>query len=378
MGLKKGKIGVIVNPIAGMGGKVGLKGTDGAEILARARALGAKPVSSERARQALAPLLALTERPEILTFSGKMGEDAARSVGLNPNLVGQAGDGETTAQDTKRAASDIEECGADLIFFAGGDGTARDVHAAVDERVPMLGIPTGVKMHSAVFANSPAGAGRLAARFISGSKSDTRLGQAEVMDIDEAAQRQNRLSARLYGYAQVPVEQTMMQGAKAAFRVSEDDRLRGLAIEIATEMEPGVAYIIGPGATTQLILDRLGLEGSLLGVDVVRDGRLLARDANESELLSLLDGGPAKIVVGIIGGQGFIFGRGNQQISARVIRRVGRENITVTASTEKIVSLGGKRLLVDTGDGELDTWISGFIGVRTAPRQTMVMRVAPA
>lgn len=369
---------MIINPIAGMGGKVGLKGTDGAEILARARALGAKPLSSDRARQALAPLLGLTERPECLTVSGQMGEAAARSVGLDPDLVGPVGYGQTSGRDTRSAARDIEGRGVDLILFAGGDGTARDVHAAVDQRVPMLGIPTGVKMHSAVFANSPAGAGRLAARYVYGRTGDTRLGIAEVMDIDEAAQRQNRLSARLYGYARVPVERTMMQSAKAAFRVSEDDRLGALAIEIAAEMAPGVAYIIGPGATTQLILDRLGLEGSLLGVDVVRDGRLIARDANESELFLLSDGVPARIVVGIVGGQGFIFGRGNQQISARVIRRVGRDNITVVASTDKIVSLGGQRLLIDTGDGEVDSWISGYFGVRTAPRQTMMMKVAPA
>lgn len=378
MGLKKGKIGLIVNPIAGMGGKVGLKGTDGAEILARARALGAEAVSPDRARRALAPLRDLADRLTILTCPGEMGEDVARSVGLEPVIVSRPGEGETTARDTRRAASEIVELGADMILFAGGDGTARDIHAAIDQRIPMLGIPTGVKMHSAVFATGPAGAGRLAARFVSGNAMDARVGRAEIMDIDEAAQRLNHLSARLYGYANVPVERTIMQNAKAAFRLSGDEAMHALAAGIAAEMEPGVTHIVGPGATTQLILDRLGLEGTLLGVDVVRDGGLVARDANESDLLSILNDGPARIIVGVIGGQGFIFGRGNQQISAPVISRAGLDNITVVASADKLVSLDGRALLVDTGDGEVDGGISGYMRVRTAPGRSMMMKVTPA
>lgn len=369
------KIGLVVNPIAGMGGRVGLKGTDGASVLSRARALGAEPMSSARARRALASLRDLPDDLKILTVAGDMGEHDARSVGLEPSVVAGADRDGTTARDTIRAAVEFEKRGVELILFAGGDGTARDIHGAVGERVPMLGIPTGVKMHSAVFATGPAAAGRLALRYASGARNDIRLDRAEVMDIDEDAQRENRLSARLHGYALVPHERTLMQNAKAARRPSQENTLRSLAAEIAAEMKPGTVYIFGPGTTTQSILDRLGLEGTLLGVDVVRDRKIVARDANEADLLSLPAHLPAKILLGVVGGQGFVLGRGNQQISAQVIKRVGAQNVEIVASLEKLVALEGRGLLIDCGDPEVDAWFSGYVGVRTAPNQIVMAKV---
>ncbi|MCP4328692.1 MAG: ATP-NAD kinase family protein [Alphaproteobacteria bacterium] len=372
------KIGLIVNPIAGMGGKVGLKGTDGNDILSRARELGAEPIAHERAGVALSALAVDRDRLEILTYDGVMGADDVLAANLGPIVVGQAATAESRATDTQSAVEAMCEHGVDLILFAGGDGTARDIFEIVSNRVPILGIPTGVKMHSAVFSTGPGCAGRLAAAYVLGRDPHIRLVDAEVMDIDEDAQRRNRLSARLYGHAKVPYERKMMQHAKATATATADADLGALAADIANGMEGGAAYIFGPGGSTHRILDHLRLDGTLLGVDVVRDGALIGRDASEAELLSLLDGGPARIVTGVIGGQGFVFGRGNQQISGEVIRRVGTENVIVVASAEKLIALKTDRLLVDTGDDEIDAALAGFRPVHTAPGRTMMLEVVAA
>ena len=184
------------------------------------------------------------------------------------------------------------------------------------------------------------------------------------------------MSARLYGYARVPFARQLVQGAKAGSFVPDEAALDGLAAEIAAEMEPGRLYILGPGTTTRRVLGRLGLRGTLLGVDAVRDRRLVGADLGEAGLLALLEGGgPATIVVGVTGGQGFLFGRGNQAISAEVIRRVGRDGITVLAGAEKLA--GARPVLPQGGHGrpEVDRLLAGFVRVRTAPGRASVMRV---
>lgn len=371
-------IGLIVNPIAGMGGKVGLKGTDGAAILERARALGAEPLANQRAGVALTAAGWMQDAIELLTFAGDMGETAAKTARLEPLVIGHAHSGDSTADDTSKAAQAMLERDVGLILFAGGDGTARDIFRIVGQNVPMLGIPTGVKMHSAVFATGPASAGRLAADYLGDSSGRICLADAEIMDIDEEEQRQNRLSARLFGYARVPYERRLMQHAKAASNFSGEAELGALIREIAEQMEPDVVHVIGPGTTTYTLLAHLGLDGTLLGADAVLNGEVLVRDASEADLLGVLGGREARIITGVIGGQGFLFGRGNQQISAEVIRRVGVGNIMVIAAAEKLIALEDKRLLVDTGDSDLDAELSGFMRVHTGPGQIMMLRVSEA
>jgi predicted polyphosphate/ATP-dependent NAD kinase len=372
MASERRKIGLIVNPIAGMGGSVGLKGTDGAETLIRARALGAQPVAPARALRALSRLAGTAI--ELLTCPGAMGGDIAAQAGLAATLLaGRSADG-TTAADTRAAAQALQAQGAALILFAGGDGTARDLLDAVGESAPLLGIPSGVKMHSAVFATSPEAAGQLAALVAGDTDGRVRWREAEIMDIDEEAAREGRVSARLYGYARVPFERHLVQNAKAG-GVAEDAALDAVCREIAREMAPGVVHILGPGATTKRILAALGLDGTLLGVDAVLDGRLLGRDLTGAEVETLVRGRPAKIIVSVIGGQGYVFGRGNQQIGPDVIRAVGRDNIIVVATQQKLLSLPEGRLLVDTGDRALDEALQGYIRVRTAPGISAMMRV---
>ena len=367
------RIGLIVNPVAGMGGAVGLKGTD--DVLERALALGAVPISSERARRALATL---AMGSSLVTWPGLMGENAALSAGLAPMVLGKPPGEVTTAADTRRAAAALVAHGVDLLLFAGGDGTARDIAAVVGTSLPILGIPTGVKMHSGVFATGPEAAGQLASLFLGDASRLVRLREAEVLDVDEAALRAGRVSARLYGCVLVPHARTLLQNAKAGRAVDGDAVLEAACRQVAGELEPGVLHLFGPGTTTQRILRALGLAGSLLGVDAVRDGRLVGADLAQADVLRLLADGPARIVLGVTGGQGFLLGRGNQQLGPEAIRRVGMDRFLIVADAAKLAALDPCRLLVETGEPGLDRLLAGWVRVRTGPAESVIMRVDPA
>jgi predicted polyphosphate/ATP-dependent NAD kinase len=367
------RLGLIVNPVAGIGGRVGLKGSDGAEIQKKALALGAVPQSLNRAIQALERLKPVDDF-EVVTYPSEMGEDAARACGFEPAVVGSIKLGETTPKDTRNAAREMLRLNVKLLLFAGGDGTARDVYNAVGEESPVLGIPAGVKIHSAVFGANPISAGDLAASYLLGRVS--RLREAEVMDIDEEAFRRGIVSAKLYGYLKVPFQRRLLQGLKTPSSPAEQAAMAAIAADVANKMEDGWLYIIGPGTTTRAITSRLGLDKTLIGVDVVAEGKLVAADVNESQLLKLIEGRNAKIVVTPIGGQGYIFGRGNQQISPKVIEKVGRDNVIVVSTTGKIHSLRGRPLWVDTGDRAVDEMLSGHIRVTTGYNEQIIYRVS--
>ncbi len=262
-------------------------------------------------------------------------------------------------------------------MFAGGDGTARDVYAAIDETLPVVGIPAGVKIHSAVYAVSPEAAGRLARDYLLGRTRDVIL--AEVMDIDEDAFRQGRVSARLYGYLRTPFGLRLLQGMKAASGVSEAAAQEAIAEEVVDRLKPGVLYVVGPGTTTRAIFQQLGLPKTLLGVDVMKDKQLVAQDVNARQLEALVADAPQVfIIVTPIGGQGFLFGRGNQQISPPVLRRVGKQGLIVVATRTKIHGLGGRPLLVDSGDPQVDALFEGYIQVITGWREAIVYPIKGA
>jgi predicted polyphosphate/ATP-dependent NAD kinase len=343
-------IGLIVNPVAGMGGAVGLKGTDGKAIVNRARSLGAKPVAPARAEAFLAELNPVESGVRLVVGAGSMGEDEAKSAGFTYNVLGERKK-ETSAEDTVAIAKKMVDAGVALLVFCGGDGTARDIQRTVNMNVPVLGVPTGVKMHSAVFAVNPQAAAGVTIRFFYGELS---LREAEVMDVDEKAFREGRLSAELYGYVLTPYEPHLIQANKLASPMTESElrNQAAIAICIIENMKPDVAYIIGPGTTTRTIGDLLDAKKTLLGVDIFYNKKIVASDVNEKQILEAISGKTAQIIVTPIGGQGFIFGRGNQQISPEVIRRVGLDNIVVVATAGKLRSL--KSLRVDTGDPNLD------------------------
>ena len=367
------RVGLIVNPVAGMGGRVGLKGSDGAETLRRARELGATPSAPGRAVEALKGLASVANQIELITYPEEMGEREARDAGFEPRVIGRIRAGQTTAEDTIRAGKEMTALELHLLLFAGGDGTARDLYKAVGLEIPVVGIPAGVKIHSGIYAINPIRAANLAEMYLRGQI--RALKEVEVMDIDEEAFRSNRVSARLYGYLRVPYERAFIQGSKEGSIAHEEVTLEAIALDIIENMKDDTIYIVGPGTTTKSIATKLGFEKTLLGVDMILKMSLLASDVNEDRILNLIKDNNAEIIVTVIGGQGFVFGRGNQQISPKVIKQIGRENITIIATPQKLASLGGRSLLVDTGDPELDKELTGFYKVVTGYRRSTVYRV---
>ncbi|WP_232688345.1 ATP-NAD kinase family protein [Halobacterium zhouii] len=355
-------VGVVVNPIAGMGGRVGLKGTDGKAAEARER--GAEPRAPERATAALTALRERAPETELLAYGGVMGADEAREAGFDPEVIGQPSGDDTSAADTRRAVREFADRGVNLILFVGGDGTATDVAEALDaaetERatdIPVLGVPAGVKVYSAVFAVTPEAAGRVAADF---DATEAR----EVSDIDEDAYRGGEVRTTLRGVVEVPVASDL-QSAKQTHAGS----VEGLAAGVVDDIETGVTYVLGPGGTLGAITDALGVDGSPLGVDVYRDGELVVQDGSEDEILSAL-GDENVVFVSPIGGQGFVFGRGNHQISPAVIER---SDVRVVASASKLDDVGALR--VDTGDQAVDESLRGWTRVKTGRFEERMMKV---
>lgn len=372
------KLGFIINPIAGLGGRVGLKGTDG--MVETAIAMGARPLAPQKAARALAGLKKSRSGKDpqekdgvlILTPPGSMGETIARAAGVDLQVVDMPRAAKT-GEDTIAAAIKIQALGADLLLFVGGDGTARDVCAALGESLPVIGVPAGVKIHSPVFATTPETAGELAQLFL--NKTSCRVCEQEVLDIDEDAYRKGRVSTKLYGYLQVPDEGRRIQNRKSGTPLSQRASQNLISLDMIDAMEPDIFYLVGPGSTTRPILSNLNLAHSLLGVDVVQNRQLVKKDASEKQILEIIKDHPVKIMITPIGGQGYLFGRGNHQISPKVIQRAGKENIRVGATLEKIGTFRGEPFLVDTGDPETDRMLKGYIRVVTGYRQEMIYPV---
>jgi predicted polyphosphate/ATP-dependent NAD kinase len=365
------RLGLIVNPVAGLGGRVGLKGSDGLEIQQLAREMGAVPAAGERALQTLR---SIGYPCELLVAPLEMGESIARQGGFSSRVIGEIHTGFTTAQDTRDAAQAMLHAQVDLMLFAGGDGTARDIYQAVGTQLPCLGIPAGVKIHSGVFALNPQRAGELASEFLDAKH--PRLKEAEVIDLDEASYRSGRIATALFGYLKIPYHRSLVQNQKAPSPAYNDAAAWAIAEAVVESMQPGWLYILGPGTTTRAIAERLGFPKTLVGVDVVCAEAVVAVDVGEQQLLELVGCSPAKIVVSPIGGQGFIFGRGSQPISPAVIQKVGWENILIVSSPEKLAALHNRPLLVDSGDEQVDRALCGYLTVITGYRDRTVYRVS--
>ncbi len=375
------KLGLIINPMAGIGGTVGLKGSDGRDIVDRALAQGAEPKAGERVSLALEKLVDVIKQP-VLTVSAAMGADVLEQVGIAHEIIMQTAT-ETSASDTHDAVLKLCENNIDLLMFAGGDGTARDVLDALNktgqaETLPVVGIPAGCKIHSAVYAVTPSQAGELVALLEQGEPLAVK--QAEVMDLDEQAYREGKVSASCYGYLSVPMDEARMQAMKQGGVNHEEIAVQDIAADVVENMEDEVLYFIGAGTTTAVVMDELGLENSLLGVDVVLNRELIASDVDEAAMLALLNdesnkNRTTKIIVTAIGGQGHIFGRGNQQFSPAVIAKVGGRNIIVIATNEKLRSLQGRPLLLDTGSVELDEKLSGMKQIVTGFEQRTLYKL---
>ncbi|MCW8886616.1 MAG: ATP-NAD kinase family protein [Motiliproteus sp.] len=371
------KLGLIINPLAGVGGSVALKGSDGEATAQKALELGAVPRAGERTTQALAVLKdqSLGQQLKLYTAPAQMGENIARELGFEPEVIGAIDSGHTSGEDTQRMAKTMAEAGVDLILFAGGDGTARDIYSAVSDSIAVLGIPAGVKIHSGVYAVTPKAAGEIVAMLVRGEL--VTLRDQEVRDIDEEAFRQGSVRAKYYGELLVPEEGRYLQHVKnGSGKEIEEIVLTDIAAEVVETMEDGVFYVIGSGTTVGAVMDELGLPNTLLGVDLVKDGELVASDLTADQLLDHIGDDEARIVITVIGGQGHIIGRGNQQLSAELLKKVGRDNLIVIATKTKLKALEGRPLVVDSGDQALNHQLSGLIRVITGFKDAVLYRVA--
>lgn len=347
------KIGFIVNPIAGMGGKVGLKGTDG--VLKKAIELGAKPIAAKKAEEMLDYYSNFSNKDEIkwFTSSGKMGFDELKHAGISNVELVYTPKEETFSDDTKKTCQKFLEKNVDLILFCGGDGTAKDIFEVVGNKIPILGIPSGVKMHSAVFGITTNAAAKMLYEFV--NKTLT-VGDAEIMDLDEDLYRKGEWKIKLFGIVKGIVEPTYVQVGKTTFESVSDDEIKDeLAEHIIDEIEQNkdTLYFFGSGGTIDYIAKKLNLDNTLLGIDAVYNKKTIGEDLNEEGILKLLDKHTkAKVILSPIGAQGFILGRGNLQLSPKVIKKIGLDNIIVISTPTKIRSTPVLR--VDTGDKNLD------------------------
>ena len=365
------KIGLLVNPVAGMGGSVGLKGTDG-KMYSVAIELGARPVTQERARVFLSHIQHKNGL-SLLVAPGNMGENITKEANVSFSVVSSLSSEITSAGDTKKIAREMINKNIDLLVFVGGDGTARDIYDAVGLEKPVIGVPSGVKMFGSVFAVNAIAAAEIVDAFVEGNVS---IVEKDVLDINEEAYRENRLDIKLYGYLKVPEAMGLVQSGKEPTRPTKSSQENHAAIAryIVEGMDGDTLYLLGAGTTTSAIADELGVKKTLLGVDAIYNNKLVGENLNEKGILDLLRDFPkAKIIISPIGGNAFIFGRGNQEFSPKVLKLVGKENIIVVATRDKISKV--RCLRVDTNDIEVDRRLKGYIKVVTYYNEEVIMAV---
>ena len=370
------KLGLLVNPYAGIGGALALKGSDGVEIREKALSMGAEKKALDKTRLALAHIVTIQDQVQLYVASGDMGETLAKDMGFHYTLVYQPENLQTEGQDTEATAKALLAHQVDLILFAGGDGTARNVCHVVGSSVPVLGVPAGCKIHSAVYAITPAAAGRVLKQVIKGEI--VSVSDAEVMDIDEALFRNGKVNARQFGEMQVPTELRYIQAVKMGGKESDELVLADIAAHIIEIIEdnPEHLFVMGSGSTVEFVMKELGIKNTLLGVDVIKHKKLLASDVTASELIALTTHQNCKLVLTLIGGQGHIIGRGNQQLSADFLTSLGKDNILLVATKSKLSNLSGRPLIVDSGDTKLDIQLSGLISIITGYHDQVLYPIA--
>ena len=392
------RIGIVVNPDAGLGGKLGFKGSDGRA--AEARAAGAEDRAGPRMLQCLTHLQTLTasslnRNQTSLTFvawQGRMGStwvpeiQSAQTVGTE--WVGHTPDS-TSAEDTSNLVNALLDAKVDALLYAGGDGTTRDIVKALEHRgeaaqaTPLIGVPGGVKMHSGCFATTPKAAAEVV---LSCALGDLRTAITEIMDLDEVVYQEGVWKVRMYGEAWTPSSPRFMQGAKEQVeRVSEDDSIEGLANHIGSLLqdEDDLMVVWGSGGTLRRMGEHLNQSLTLLGIDI-QHGESLHTDLNETELIRIIGGHvdndgqqrPLLLLLSPMGGQGFLIGRGNLQLSPSVLRLVGHTNLLGVATPSKLIGLEAVR--IDTGDESLDDEFQAkrVIKILQGFRTTRLIRVA--
>ncbi|MFX1259666.1 MAG: ATP-NAD kinase family protein [Promethearchaeota archaeon] len=360
-------LGLIVNPISGMGGSVGLKGTDGKIILKKAIELGAKPTAQGRIKQLLKELESIKSKLEFITCPGIMGESILKEMSFEYEVINHPifkkneGFLDTSAIHTKKAAEIMKKNEKiKLILFVGGDGTARDILNSIDKEKPCLGIPAGVKIYSSVFSLNPRIASSIIIQFL---WDEIPLKESEVLDIDEREYRKDKLVSRLYGYLLIPHNPNFTQFSKMGSPETDLGNQERIAKRIIETLEENVYYLIGPGTTTKAIADALNQSKTILGVDLLLNNEIIALDLNEQQILEKIEGKEAKIIVSIIGRQGFLFGRGNLQFTPSILKKIGLKNLIIISTKYKLENIPSQKLRLDTRDCNLDKSMAGLYKV---------------
>ncbi len=364
------KIAVIINPIAGIGAMSALKGSDNKENQKIALKMGYKKTSEEKAYLALSQVEGL-DNFKIVTPPKEMGENLIKKLGCSFEVVGVEKE-QTSREDTIYYAKYFRDIKVDLILFVGGDGTAKDIYTAIGTSIKVLGIPAGVKMYSSCYAISPVIGGRILKDFILNKPYDTEI--REILDIDENNLGRVGVSPSIYGYLNVVTTRNGLQGSKVQSN-SPIEEIRSLSNFIINSLKKDKLYIIGPGSTTFKIKEKLG-GGTLIGVDIILNNEIICKDANEKQIYEITkDYKDISIIVTCIGGQGYIFGRGNRQISPRIIKKIHKNNIIIAVTKDKLASLNLKPMLVDTGDIKLDEYLKGYYKVNFSKMESTFYKV---
>lgn len=380
LGTTRLRVGLLINPYAGVGGPLALKGSDG--IAVQALAAGIRPLAMGRARTTLRAMAPLWSHIDWFTGGCSLGADLLSELGLQSSVVYRAAGPQlgcellSSPEDSVALAARLTDSSLDLLLFAGGDGTARDILKGTHSKTPMLGIPAGVKMQSAVFGVSPLAAGLLAVDFLERNRRPTA--ELEVMDLDETLLRQEVVAPLLFGYMTAPVNSRLLQGKKVRAPDSDAVHASAIAERVAAEVKDGLTYLIGPGSTTFSAKNKLGLHGSLLGVDVVRDRQLVQRDATEAQIHDAIEGQDCSLLLSCIGGQGHVIGRGNAQLSPRILRLLDPAQLTVLATPGKLQSLRGRAFQIDSGDAAVDARFSQPVRVYTGFTDDVWYRIRAA
>jgi len=367
------KLGLIINPFAGVGGRVGLKGSDGKEIRQAAIELGGQKLAGDKTINCLKQLQSNFDKICVYTVAGEMGEEACKKLNIPHQIIYRASQPSNDI-DSKQAMINLQKENLDLILFVGGDGTARNIFEVYNETQPVLGVPAGVKIHSGVYAISAEAAGLLVNDLINGKMKS--LISADVVDIDENAFREGVVKAKKYGYLEIPASPQYVQAVKQGHQQSEDLVIDDIAAEVIESMQDDIYYVIGSGTTCAAIAQQLGVDNTLLGSDIIFGQSLYLADAVEADLLELIESGAkVEFILTVIGGQGHILGRGNHQISPQVIKKAGWKHFQIIASKSKLDALAERPLLVDTGDIELDHQLYGLTKVITGYRDYVLYPV---
>ncbi len=352
------RLGLVINPVAGIGGPSALKGSDDKNTLLLAKARGVQEKAVARVQEMLSAL-SDPENLQIITASGLMGEAACCDSACCVEIVYGAPP-HSTAQDTINATRLIHQHGVDLLVFAGGDGTARDIYSVIGGEQTVLGLPAGVKMHSAVFAVTPKAVASVINSMMHHRLVAARM--AEVRDIDETAFRAGQVKTRHYGEMLIPDDQLLVQSVKCSGLLDDELMLNELCAYLQETMEPETLYVLGSGGTLMHLKQLLGIsDPTLLGIDLWLNGETIAIDAHEQLIFDLIQSQKhVKIILSVIGGQGIVLGRGNQQISPRIIEHCGLESLQFISTQTKLLALNGRPLRIDSGSDKLNQQLAGY------------------